>query len=107
MTGAQILAIAITVLAVPGGTLVNNSRTSDINNRLGDVKEVLHAEFRADIGQLRSALTATMETRFSSIDRKAWETTRPASQPSNGARTEQCQGAFPDAQPDVGGRFGL
>jgi hypothetical protein len=39
------------VLAILGGTLVNNSRISDLNsslnNRIGDVKEVLRAELNA------------------------------------------------------------
>jgi hypothetical protein len=63
MTDAQIVAIAITVLAILGGALLNNSR-------IGDVKEVLRAEFRADIGQFRSDLTVTKENRFNTIDRK-------------------------------------
>ena len=41
MNDAQILAIAITVLAIFGGVLINNAR-------LGDVKEALRAEMRAD-----------------------------------------------------------
>jgi hypothetical protein len=65
MADAQIIAIAITVLAVLAGTLFSNSRIGDMNNRIGDVKEVLRAEFRADIAQL----TLTMETRFNAIDR--------------------------------------
>jgi hypothetical protein len=65
MTDAQIIAIAITVLAVLGGTLVNNTRITD-------VKEVLRAEVRADVAQL----TLTMETRFNSIDRKLDEILR-------------------------------
>ena len=41
MNDAQIPAIAITVLAIFGGVLINNAR-------LGDVKEALRAEMRAD-----------------------------------------------------------
>ncbi|MDP9171701.1 MAG: hypothetical protein M3N54_13880 [Acidobacteriota bacterium] len=69
MTDAQMVQIAITVLAVLGGALLNNSR-------LGDLKEVLRAEVRADIGQLRSDLTLTIETRFNSVDRKLDEILR-------------------------------
>ena len=49
MTEAQVLAIAITVLAVLGGTLVNNTR-------IGDVKEVLRAELKAQSAQLDSRI---------------------------------------------------
>ena len=62
MTDAQLVSIAITVLAIFGTTLINNSRISDINNRIGDVKEVLRAEMKA--------LEARMENRFDRIDRK-------------------------------------
>ncbi|HKD10403.1 MAG TPA: hypothetical protein VKB79_31130 [Bryobacteraceae bacterium] len=48
MNDAQILAIAITVLAIFGGVLINNARLGDVNTRLGDVKEALRAEMRAD-----------------------------------------------------------
>ena len=45
MTDAQIFSIAITVLAIFGGTLINNAR-------LGDVKEALRAEAKADKGEI-------------------------------------------------------
>ena len=61
MTDAQLVAIAITVLAVLGVTLVNNTR-------IGDVKEVLRAEMHA--------LEARMDNRFSAIDRKLDEILR-------------------------------
>jgi low affinity Fe/Cu permease len=61
MTDAQLISIAITVLAILGGTLINNSR-------LGDVKEVLRAEM--------GALEARMENRFNLIDRKLDEILR-------------------------------
>ena len=90
MTDAQIIAIAITVLAILGGTLVNNSRISDLNsslsNRIGDVKEVLRAELnahRAETDARFVAMTASMdnrfnsmENRFNSIDRKLDEILR-------------------------------
>ena len=76
MTDAQLISIAITVLAIFGATLINNSRIGDVNSRIGDAKEVLRAEFRADIGQLRSDLTSIMETRFNSIARKLDELLR-------------------------------
>lgn len=72
MTDQQIIAIAITVLAILGGTLINNSRISDINGRISDVKEVLRAEFRADLAQLEARLDA----RFNAIDRKLDEILR-------------------------------
>ena len=45
MTDAQLISIAITVLAIFGGTLINNAR-------LGDVKEALRAEAKADKGEI-------------------------------------------------------
>jgi low affinity Fe/Cu permease len=72
MADAQLISIAITVLAILGGTLINNSRISDINGRLGDVKEVLRAEFRADMAQME----ARMDNRFNSIDHKLDEILR-------------------------------
>jgi low affinity Fe/Cu permease len=87
MTDAQIIAIAVTVLAILGGALINNSR-------IGDVKEVLRAEFRADTGELRSGVKADISElrsgvkadimqlrmevneRFNSIDRKLDEILR-------------------------------
>jgi archaellum component FlaC len=85
MTDGQIIAIAITVLAVLGGTLVNNSRISDLNsslsNRIGDVKEVLRAELnahRAETDARFMAMTASIDARFNSIDRKLDEILRIA-----------------------------
>jgi hypothetical protein len=76
MTDAQILAMAITVLAVLAGRIVNNTR-------LGDVKEVLRAEFQKEIVQLNggmslrfSSFETTMNERFNSIDRKLDELIR-------------------------------
>jgi hypothetical protein len=45
MTDAQLISIAITVLAIFGGVLMNNTR-------LGDVKEALRAEAKADKGEI-------------------------------------------------------
>jgi hypothetical protein len=69
MTDAQIIAIAITVLAILGGALINNARITD-------VKEVLRAELRAEIGQLRSEIKLELTERFNSIDRKLDEILR-------------------------------
>jgi hypothetical protein len=58
MNDAQILAIAITVLAIFGGVLINNTR-------LGDVKEALRAEMRgdkADIMNMFAELRRLIET---------------------------------------------
>jgi hypothetical protein len=52
MTDAQIISIAITVLAIFGGTLINNARLGDVHTRLGDVKEALRAEAKADKGEI-------------------------------------------------------
>ena len=79
MTDAQILAVGITVLAVLLGTLFNNSRISDINNRfadtntrISDVKEVLRAEFKGELSQMR----LDFGHRFDTIDRKLDELLR-------------------------------
>ena len=66
MADAQIIAIAITVLAIVSGVLVNNSRIGDIHARLGDVKETLRAETKAEI----SALRVEMNDRFNAIENK-------------------------------------
>jgi hypothetical protein len=73
MTDAQIIAIAITVLAIVSGVLVNNSRIGDMNSRIGDihsrlddVKETLRAETKAEI----SALRVEMNDRFNAIENK-------------------------------------
>jgi low affinity Fe/Cu permease len=68
MTDAQLVAIAITILTVLAGTLINNSRIGDINHRLGDVKEVLRAEMKL--------VESRMDTRFTSIDHKLDEILR-------------------------------
>jgi hypothetical protein len=52
MTDAQLISIAITVLAIFGGTLINNARLGDVHTRLGDVKEALRAEAKADKGEI-------------------------------------------------------
>lgn len=46
MTEAQIIAISITVLAIFGGVLINNAR-------IGDVKDTLRAEMKAEVSALR------------------------------------------------------
>ncbi len=76
MTDAQILAIAITVLVVLAGTMLNNSR-------IGDVKEVVRAEIRNITLQLENGMTVrfnAMESantgRFNSIERKLDELLR-------------------------------
>ena len=74
MTDQQIIAIVITVLAILGGTLISNSRIGDISSRIGDVKEVLRAEYQKDMMHLRME----MNERFNSIDRKLDELLRMA-----------------------------
>ena len=83
MTDDRIIAIAITVLAVLGETLVNNSLIGDLNStlnrRIDDVKEVLRAELgahRAEIDARFAALAQSMDSRFNSIDRKLDELLR-------------------------------
>ena len=80
MTDAQIVAIAITVIAILGGTLINNTR-------IGDVKEVLRAEMDAGFAKLDLSL----ELRFSSIDRKLDELLRVVASHDNRIRElEEC-----------------
>ena len=59
MTDSQIIALSITVLAILGATLINNTR-------IGDVKEVLRAEMDARF----TKLDLNLEHRFNSMDRK-------------------------------------
>lgn len=72
MTGSQVIAMAITVLAVMAGTIFNNSRIGDlnqgINRRIDDTKEVLRAEMKA--------FEARVDARFGSIDWKLDEILR-------------------------------
>ena len=65
MNDSQIIAIAITVLAVLAGTLFSNARIGDLSARIGDVnsnlagrltdlKEVFRAELQKETGALRA-----------------------------------------------------
>jgi low affinity Fe/Cu permease len=87
MTDAQIVAIAITVLAVLGGTLINNSRIGDFNNRfadlnsslnsrfadtnrkIDDLKELLRAEIKASVAETRASIAET-NGRLTAMDTK-------------------------------------
>jgi hypothetical protein len=72
MNDSQIIALAITVLAILGATLINNSRIGDVNLRISDAKDVIRAEVDARFAKLDNSL----EIRFSSIDRKLDELIR-------------------------------
>jgi hypothetical protein len=86
MTDAQIVAIAITVLAVLGGTLFNNVRISDLagrfadtNTRLSDAKDLLRAEFHREFAEHKLQLVENnvqINKRFDSLDRKLDEMLR-------------------------------
>jgi hypothetical protein len=65
ITDSQLMTLAL-ALVIPLSMLIYS------NSRITEAKETLHAE----IGQLRSDLTLTMETRFTSIDRKLDELLR-------------------------------
>ena len=65
MTDPQIMTLALAIV-IPLSMLIYS------NSRITEAKETL----RAEIGQLRSDLTLTMETRFNSIDRKLDEILR-------------------------------
>ncbi len=62
MADAQILAIAITVLAILAGTLINNTRT-------GDVKEVLRAELKAHRAETETRMVG-FDARFDRLEGK-------------------------------------
>jgi hypothetical protein len=60
MTDAQIIAIAITVLAVLAGSVFNNVRIGDVNvglnRRIDDMRDVLRAEMDLRFERLDSKL---------------------------------------------------
>ena len=66
MTDAQILTIALatvpTMITVLIGILINNSRISDLNARMGDFRTANDSRF----GELR----AYMDLRFNDVDRR-------------------------------------
>lgn len=64
----SLIEIPITVLAVMAGTIFNNTGIGDMNSRLGDLKEILRAEMKAQ--------TAQLDLRTSSMDRKLDEILR-------------------------------
>jgi hypothetical protein len=76
MTDAQIIAIAITVLAILGGTLINNTRIGDINNRIGDVKEVLRAELLKETAAIRHLIERNQDALLTELARIDQRVTR-------------------------------
>jgi hypothetical protein len=65
MSDPQMMTLALAIV-IPLSMLIYS------NSRITEAKETL----RAEIGQLKSDLTLTMETRFTSIDRKLDEILR-------------------------------
>ncbi len=65
MSDPQMMTLSLAIV-IPLSMLIYS------NSRITEAKETL----RAEIGQLRSDLTLTMETRFNSIDRKLDEILR-------------------------------
>ena len=65
MTDPQMMTLALAIV-IPLSMLIYS------NSRITEAKETL----RAEIGQLRSDLTLSMETRFNAIDRKLDEILR-------------------------------
>jgi hypothetical protein len=66
VTDAQIIAIAITVLAILGGALINNTR-------MGDVKEVLRAELQKETSAIRHLIERNQDallTEFARFDQR-------------------------------------
>jgi hypothetical protein len=87
MTDAQIIAIAITVLAVLAGSVFNNVRIGDVNanlsarisegnaslnQRIDDLRDVLRAEFRADMIKVDAKLD-TLIAMVGPIGHKSFE----------------------------------
>jgi hypothetical protein len=87
MTDAQIIAIAITVLAVFAGTIFNNVRIGDLstrmsesnaatNRRIDDTKEVLRAEMKAGFNSIERKLdeilriTSDHDTRIAALEHR-------------------------------------
>ena len=66
MTDAQILTIALatvpTMITVLIGILINNSRMSDLNARMGDLRSSVDGRF--------TDLRAHMDLRFNEVDRR-------------------------------------
>jgi hypothetical protein len=81
MTDAQIIAIAITVLAVLAGSVFNNVRISEgnanLSRRIDDLRDVLRAEFRAHMtrmdGKLDTliAMVGHLETRVTKLEERS------------------------------------
>jgi hypothetical protein len=77
MTDAQIIAIAITVLAVLAGSIFNNVRIGDVNSslnrRIDDMRDVLRGEMdlRFERFNLRlERMDSEMNVRFERMDSK-------------------------------------
>jgi len=73
VTDTQMITIMIAVLAVLAGTLFNNVRIGDMNNRftdtnsrIADTKELLRAEFRKEFAEHNLQINK----RFDAIDLK-------------------------------------
>jgi low affinity Fe/Cu permease len=79
MNDSQIIALSITVLAILGATLVNNSRIGHLNGRVSDARDVIWAEVDARFAKLDLSLEIrfnAMVARFNLIDRKLDELLR-------------------------------
>jgi hypothetical protein len=87
MTDAQIIAIAITVLAVLAGSVFNNVRIGDVNanlsarisdgnaslnQRIDDLRDLLRAEFRADMIKVDAKLD-TLIAMVGPVGHKSYE----------------------------------
>jgi hypothetical protein len=73
MTDAQILTIALatapTMITVLIGILINNSRISDLNARMGDLNASVNGRFGSLDGRF-GELRAYMDLRFNDVDRR-------------------------------------
>jgi hypothetical protein len=81
MTDSQIIAIAITVLAVLAGSVFNNVRISEgnasLNRRIDDLRDVLRAELRADMIKVDAkldtliAMVGQLDTRVTKLEARS------------------------------------
>jgi hypothetical protein len=70
VTGQQIIAIAITVLAVLAGSIFNNVRISDLNSSLGGRIAETNASLNRRIDDLRDVLKAEMRAHMTKVEGK-------------------------------------
>jgi len=80
MTDAQIIAIAITVLAVFAGSVFNNVRIGDVNTslnrRIEDMKDVLRTELLKETAAIRHLIEHNQDVLLTELARIGQRVTR-------------------------------